>query len=131
LPLQPPPRTNHPSAQPPPRTATHQGGSTIFNTGGASYVLNRKALDKLAAEIHSTSNKECPHAERSHQEDVNVARCLKSVGVLPMDTRDHSDGSERFHMLSPDAHYVYRIGNWGPSDWFASYSKPFDLQVNL
>jgi glycoprotein-N-acetylgalactosamine 3-beta-galactosyltransferase len=103
-------------------------GDLVFNTGGAGYVLNRVAMDKLVEQI-KPGNPLCKHDQQTHEEDVNVARCLKSVGVLPLDTRDGSDGSERFHMLNPQSHYSYRIGSWGKNDWFASYSKPFDLQV--
>lgn len=60
-------------------------GGQLFNSGGAGYGLNRAALKLLVAHLDSAA---CHPSQRVFAEDVNVAHCLATQGVLPVDTRD-------------------------------------------
>ncbi|CAM9430528.1 unnamed protein product [Discosporangium mesarthrocarpum] len=89
----------------------------IFNSGGASYVLNKAALLVLAKNLDSPKcfvNQECP------DEDVKVGHCLALEDVHAYDTRDPL-GRERFHPFTPGHHLNYRIPE-GDSDWYKRYS---------
>ena len=58
----------------------------VFNSGGAGYILDTKALKVLESNIDTP--KCFPHQE-GFWEDVNVANCLKvSAEIVPYDTRD-------------------------------------------
>ena len=58
-----------------------------FNSGGAGYLLDVKALTQLGNNIDSP--KCFPH-QQGFWEDVNVANCLmqSSPSIVPYDTRD-------------------------------------------
>eukprot|EP00611_Tribonema_gayanum_P021853 TRINITY_DN4295_c0_g1_i1.p1 TRINITY_DN4295_c0_g1~~TRINITY_DN4295_c0_g1_i1.p1 ORF type:complete len:463 (-),score=143.67 TRINITY_DN4295_c0_g1_i1:57-1445(-) len=88
----------------------------IFHSGGASYVLNVAALDALVSAMQLPS---CGPDLRTFAEDVQVAKCLKAVGVLPLDTKD-ALGEERFHPFTPGHHLQYRIP--AKKDWYAEYA---------
>ena len=104
------------------RRMSVDGTGPAFNTGASSYVLNKVALGLLVKEIASTTNPECPHTLQTSEEDVCVARCLKSAGVLPLDTRDAA-GGDRFHPIAPETLVMRTYG-----DWFVTYSAPFGSQ---
>ena len=59
----------------------------IFNSGGAGYTLDRRAVDVLGRNIDTP--KCFPH-QKGFWEDVNVANCLKASDehIVPYDTRD-------------------------------------------
>ena len=93
-----------------------------FNSGGAGYVLDRKALALLTSSIDEAP---CFPHQHGFWEDVNVAHCLFSIGnILPYDTRD-PEGRERWHPFTPGQHLTYRIPKTNPmSDWYPKYN-PF------
>ena len=92
----------------------------VFNSGGAGYTLDRKALLVLGAHLDSP---ECYPHQRGFWEDVNIANCLRQNGnILPYDTRDPLE-RERFHPFTPGQHLDYRIPP-GPGDWYPKYN-PF------
>jgi len=98
-----------------------QGGNpnTMFNSGGAGYLLNKASLKLLAS--NALDNPLCQPHLHGFWEDVQVASCLKkTAGVLPFDTRDYQ-GRERFHPFTPGSHLTYRISPKNP-DWYAKYS---------
>jgi glycoprotein-N-acetylgalactosamine 3-beta-galactosyltransferase len=64
---------------------------TLMNGGGAGYLLNRLALERLVAHFPDCS----PHGEVS-QEDRMVSVCLHNIGIDPMHTTDRL-GRQRFH----------------------------------
>lgn len=89
-----------------------------FNSGGAGYILDKKALQVLGS--HLDDQKCFPH-QVGFWEDVNVANCLKvSGGITPYDTRDRLE-RERFHPFNPGNHLDYRIPLKN-SDWYPKYS---------
>lgn len=59
----------------------------IFNSGGAGYTLDKRAVKVLGENIDSP--KCFPH-QKGFWEDVNVANCLKAsdAHIVPYDTRD-------------------------------------------
>lgn len=59
----------------------------VFNSGGAGYMLDSKALQVLSENIDTP--KCFPH-QHGFWEDVNVASCLKksTPSIVPYDTRD-------------------------------------------
>ena len=71
--------------------------SVTYNTGGAGYVLDAKALAILAEALLAD---QCDKSKESSAEDVYVAECLRKFGILPYDSTD-KDHLERFHHFSP------------------------------
>eukprot|EP01041_Mallomonas_annulata_P004115 gene4115-8174_t len=89
----------------------------VFNSGGAGYLLDKKALQVLMQHIETP--KCFPH-QVGFWEDVNIAHCLKVGGDIdPYDTRD-SQKRERFHPFTPGHHLGYRIPK--NPDWYAQYN---------
>jgi glycoprotein-N-acetylgalactosamine 3-beta-galactosyltransferase len=119
----------------------------VFNSGGAGYILDRKALEVLGANINS--QKCWPH-QKGFWEDVNVASCLrvsteerKSWGpygqIMPFDTRDQKK-RERFHPFTPGQHLEYKKPRPGVKDWYvlcftivlpSFFSLIFDASLSL
>jgi glycoprotein-N-acetylgalactosamine 3-beta-galactosyltransferase len=98
----------------------------IFNSGGAGYVLNRRALELLNGQFEG--DKCMPHL-KAFWEDVMVARCLKNEGVHAYDTRD-GQGAERFHPFTPGHHLHYAAPKKNPeSDWYIKYT--IDLKFGM
>lgn len=106
----------------------------VFNSGGAGYLLDRKALSILAANLDSP--KCWPH-QRGFWEDVNVANCLRTSTderkewgpygqILPYDTRD-SKQRERFHPFTPGQHLEYHPPKPGGKDWYQDYNPELKL----
>eukprot|EP01036_Dinobryon_divergens_P028475 gene28475-37425_t len=88
----------------------------VFNSGGAGYTLDTKALKLLQDNIDTP--KCFPH-QHGFWEDVNTANCLKTQQIVPYDTRD-SQERERFHPFTPGQHLAYRIP---PNpDWYPKYN---------
>ncbi|XP_014221394.1 glycoprotein-N-acetylgalactosamine 3-beta-galactosyltransferase 1 [Trichogramma pretiosum] len=74
-----------------------------YMSGGAGYVLSRKALDKFA-EFGLPNATLCrPDADGS--EDVEMGKCLENVNVKAMDTRDPL-GRGRFFPFIPEHHLI-------------------------
>eukprot|EP01032_Pedospumella_encystans_P012567 gene12567-14533_t len=91
----------------------------VFNSGGAGYMLDVKALEVLGTNIDTP--KCFPH-QHGFWEDVNVANCLKksTPSIVPYDTRDPLK-RERFHPFTPGLQLSYRIPLREP-DWYAKYN---------
>ncbi|CAM9450923.1 unnamed protein product [Ectocarpus sp. 4 AP-2014] len=87
------------------RLRPFDGDEWIFNSGGASYVLNQASVRLLASYLDEDACQ--PHGTTSC-EDLMVAMCLKKNGVVAFDTRDES-GRERFHPYTPAVHFGYRM----------------------
>jgi hypothetical protein len=69
----------------------------VFNAGGAGYVLNRVALQRLVRAAFPT----CLVHARQSSEDRFVAKCLQAVKIHPLDTVD-ALGRQRFHGMDSD-----------------------------
>lgn len=65
---------------------TVQGHTVRYNTGGAGYLLDAAALQKLSAGL---DEEYCHAYKESSMEDVLVAFCLRNIPapVFPIDTR--------------------------------------------
>lgn len=94
----------------------------IFNSGGAGYILDRKALKILGKDI---SDGKCYPNLVTSAEDVQISRCLEKFNILPYDTRDELK-EERFHPFNPHTHYTYRRD---PKDWYTKYK--YELKYGL
>lgn len=71
-----------------------------YTSGGAGYVLSRKAV-KLLTEDAFKDTKLCKSATHvGYPEDVEIGRCLKNVGVETGDSR--TDIYETFHPFIPE-----------------------------
>ena len=99
-------------------------GESVFNSGGAGYILNSAALSILANGLENDI--QCRPNQVGFWEDVNTAHCLEQWGVFPYDTRDHF-GRERFLPFTPGHHYFYRINKQNP-DWYVKYTENFQLK---
>ena len=103
----------------------------VFNSGGAGYILDQKALRLLLANIDTP--KCFPH-QVGFWEDVNIANCLRESSgnvLLPYDTRD-TQGRERFHPFSPGQHITYGLLPDGTphldsNDWYVKYNPELKL----
>ncbi len=96
---------------------------TMFNSGGAGYVLNRHAL--------LNAFKNIPHSEpdkATAAEDVMIAKALARSEIYPYDTRDEN-GAERFHPLSPKMSLNYPVSQ--PEAWFHQYTMDFERIAGL
>lgn len=78
--------------------ATWETGETYLN-GGASYVLSRGAV-RVLVERGIQDGKCQRELELGTLEDVNMAACLRLLGVKFLDSRD-SEGRQRFHIYPP------------------------------
>jgi hypothetical protein len=56
-------------------------------------------------------------------EDVQIARCLRYLGISFTDTRDVK-GRERFHPFAPGTHLHWQHD---PSDWYEQYNKEWGI----
>ncbi|GMR62804.1 hypothetical protein PMAYCL1PPCAC_32999, partial [Pristionchus mayeri] len=67
-----------------------------YNSGGAGYILSRKAL-ALYARNAFNNTKICPdHTD----EDVGIGRCLANLGIYPEPTINEK-GQQRFNAYNP------------------------------
>jgi glycoprotein-N-acetylgalactosamine 3-beta-galactosyltransferase len=91
--------------------------SDLFNSGGASYASNAKALSMVVEQVSNRKNYLCSLLHGP--EDAYLSLCLKSIGVLPEDTRD-SLGRERFHPFKLD--WYFSDSALDSSPWYELYS---------
>ena len=73
-----------------------------YMSGGAGYVLSRKAVDKLVTEAMRTP-KVCKINDDTGAEDAEMGKCLYGVGVKIADSRDE-EGRQRFFPFTPESH---------------------------
>jgi glycoprotein-N-acetylgalactosamine 3-beta-galactosyltransferase len=85
---------------------------TIYQSGGAGYVLSREALNRAGRKL-TTNYKSCINTET---EDIDVAECIQSTGVIPGESKDEY-GRERFHPFEVKNHLKGRY-----PQWFYNYS---------
>ena len=108
----------------------------VFNSGGAGYVLDVKALRVLGKALVENSPKCWPH-QKGFWEDVNVANCLRQMTaerkewgpfgqIMPYDTRD-AKHRERFHPFTPGQHLEYKLPRPGVKDWYQDYNPELKL----
>ena len=82
-----------------PREGLHQA----YMSGGAGYVLSKKALEKFVTKgITDKTGKICQNNGKG-SEDVELGKCLENLGISPGDTRD-AFGKGRFFPLVPEKH---------------------------
>jgi len=90
-----------------------------YMSGGAGYVLSKEALRRFN-EVSLPNATNC-YQDDGGAEDVNMGNCLKSVGVVSMDSRDNF-GRYRFLPFTPDNHIGQREWN-SQGFWYWSYIK--------
>ena len=86
----------------------------LYNSGGAGYLLDRKALGELAGNLDT---KECDVHGQHQWEDLFAGMCLRQAGVIPFDTRDDRM-RHRFMPMRPANHYSSRP----QPPWYPIYS---------
>jgi glycoprotein-N-acetylgalactosamine 3-beta-galactosyltransferase len=89
--------------------------------GGGGYILSNEAFNRLGSAI----SKNLTFCRLDGAEDVNVASCLRKLGVYPNKSIDDL-GRERFHSLSIFDHYY---GTY--PDWLKSYAaNPIQIVIH-
>ena len=111
-------------------------------TGGAGYVLSRRALEIFVA--GQGDNTTCRAGDQG-PEDVEIARCLQRLGVNFIDTRDKFGRQNRllgilmlmlqirnrfFHISGEDAVSLKENVNQPHLNWILNYGM-LPLQVSL
>ena len=79
-----------------------------YHSGGASYVLSRESLRRFSR-AHRHGNAVC--REDGGSEDVEIARCLRGLGVIPGRSLD-AHGRELFHPLPFSHHFRGMFPGW-------------------
>ncbi|XP_074659701.1 glycoprotein-N-acetylgalactosamine 3-beta-galactosyltransferase 1-like [Tubulanus polymorphus] len=87
-----------------------------YMSGGAGYVLSRKALTTF---IEQGLNKSICRRDNGGAEDVEMGLCLEKVKVVAGDSRD-PEGKERFHPFVPEHHLIRGI--LPKNMWYWSYN---------
>ncbi len=77
-----------------------------YMSGGAGYLLNKKALSKLGSKLDKNIMY-CPHYK---EEDISVSNCMNLLGIVKMNSTDKL-GRERFHPFNITAHYFGLLDN--------------------
>jgi glycoprotein-N-acetylgalactosamine 3-beta-galactosyltransferase len=78
-----------------------------YHSGGAGYILSNEAMKRLGKKL----NEDYSFCQQTDSEDVDVARCLRKMNVLPEKSIDDF-GRERFHPLNLMLHYKGKIPEW-------------------
>ena len=84
-----------------------------YHSGGAGYVLSKEAFERLGSKL----NQNYTYCQNSGVEDVDIAGCLRNLGVYPNSSVDNF-GLERFHPMSMD-----RTFKGSGTEWLINYSK--------
>ena len=92
-----------------------------YHSGGGGYLLSNQALLRLGYNL----NRNFTYCKNTGTEDVDVARCLRKLGVFPNKSID-SYGRERFHPLSIFHHYYGEF-----PEWLEQYASNPIQKVNL
>ncbi|GAB6032351.1 hypothetical protein CHUAL_010988 [Chamberlinius hualienensis] len=96
-----------------------------YNSGGAGYLLNRLALEKLVSKGYD--NKRC-FKGYMEDEDVSLGYCMHSLKIKPTDTTDVSDKS-RFFPFEPYDHVSSDPP--GSNNWYWNFAnKPGKKSMN-
>ena len=79
----------------------------VYHQGGAGYLLSKEAFKRIGSALE-TNYSFCPN---SGIEDVDIAICLRKLGVYPKPSLDEH-GRERFHAHSAKNHYKGTNPDW-------------------
>ncbi|CAG9102085.1 unnamed protein product [Plutella xylostella] len=96
-----------------------------YMSGGAGYVLSRDALDKL---VNTGLPTHAPCSKRGQgNEDLQMGKCLESIGVRAMDSRDLYS-RERFLPLALTNQFSldFKKHPWEPTATYYKSKKGFD-----
>lgn len=85
-----------------------------YFSGGAGYVLSKEALTRLVE--NGLRNKTNCRADNGGHEDLEMGKCMSSLGVSAGDSRD-SLGQKRFFPFTPELHLI--PGHY--PDWYIQY----------
>jgi hypothetical protein len=76
----------------------------LFVHGGPGYTLNRVAIQRFVRDALPN----CAAEAQVSDEDRNMARCMREIGILPGDSRELNTGEQQYHDLPPSALYIFR-----------------------
>jgi glycoprotein-N-acetylgalactosamine 3-beta-galactosyltransferase len=78
-----------------------------YHSGGAGYLLSGEALKRVGRKL----NEDIKFCVRSNMEDVDIALCLRDLGVQVGQSVDEF-GRERFHPLTLRDHFYGIFPRW-------------------
>ena len=96
-------------------------------SGGAGYVLSRRALDDFVKK--ALPNGTLCKKEDTGAEDVEIGKCLENVHVVAGDSRD-SEGRETFMPFDPLVHLKMKKPT-KPDWWYWTYIFYPSKEVSL
>ena len=113
-----------------PREGLHQG----YMSGGAGYVLSKKALEKFVTKgIKDKTAKIC-RSNGKGSEDVELGKCMENLSISPGDTRD-AFGKGRFFPLAPEKHLNPGLmdaqSKWYRSNKFFNFAEVLNAVLYL
>lgn len=85
----------------------HRESGDLFLSGGAGYVMNRAALRLFSNRPRDA----CTVGNREQAEDVDLARCMTSLGVSVLNALDRQ-GRSLFHPFLPEIHLYGSFPEW-------------------
>ncbi len=103
-----------------------EDGPDYYHSGGAGYLLSKESLSRLGSKISENTN----YCQNSGIEDVDIHKCLRSLGVYAGDSSDHLSRN-RFHPV-PFFHLLENHNlEWFQFNARRQYAKVLEIYLKI